>query len=120
MPFANGTEALHTVTITIPDDLSVQLAPYHDQLDILLRVGLREVKMQQSLALFQKGTLSLWKAARLAGVSLREMVQYAVSQGVRAPVDEATLQEELAAALSEAAALPEAAMLPEVAASSEA
>ena len=120
MPFANGTEAHHTVTITIPDDLSTQLAPYHDQLDMLLRVGLREVKMQQSLTLFQKGGISLWKAARLAGVSLRDLVasaaliQYAVSQGVRAPlgsvsgVDEATLREELAAALPEAAALSEA------------
>jgi predicted HTH domain antitoxin len=87
-------ESLHTVTITIPNDLSTQLAPYHDQLDTLLRVGLREVKMQQSLALFQKGSLSLWKAARLADVSLREMAQYAVSQGVRASVDEITLQEE--------------------------
>ena len=91
-------EALHTVTITIPDDLSTQLAPYHDQLDTLLRVGLREIKMQQSLALFQKGGISLWKAARLADVSLREMIQYAVSQGIRAPVDDVTIQEELKAA----------------------
>ncbi len=85
-----------TVTIAIPDELSVQLAPYNDQLDDLLRIGLRTLKMGQSLTLFKKGDISIWKAARMAGVSLREMVQYAVAQGVRAVADEETIQEELA------------------------
>lgn len=85
-----------TITISIPDDLSAQLEPYRDNLDDLLRIGLREVKMGQSLALFTKGDISLWKAARLAGVSLREMIQYAVAQGVRATVDEESIREELA------------------------
>ena len=39
----------------------------------MLRLGLREIKKAQSLTLFQQGTLSLWKAARLAGVSLRAL-----------------------------------------------
>ncbi|UCC89911.1 MAG: UPF0175 family protein [Anaerolineales bacterium] len=85
-----------TVTIAIPDDLSAQLEPYRDNLDDLLRIGLREVKVEQSLALFKKGNISLWKAARMAGVSLREMTQYAVAQGLRAAVDEETIREELA------------------------
>ncbi|MGE0684658.1 MAG: UPF0175 family protein [Candidatus Binatia bacterium] len=87
---------MSTVTLTIPDDLSVQLEPYRDHLDELLRIGLRELKKEQSLTLFKKGDISLWKAARLAGVSLREMTQYAAAQGLRAPVDEETIQEELA------------------------
>jgi predicted HTH domain antitoxin len=84
-----------TITIAVSDDLSAQLEPYHDNLDELLRIGLREVKMGQSLTLFRQGNLSLWKAARLAGVSLREMSQYAVTHGIRANVDEETLREEL-------------------------
>ncbi len=52
--------------------------------------------MGQGLALFKQGNISLWKAARLAGVSLREMTQYAVAQGLRAVVDEETITEELA------------------------
>ena len=52
-------ELMPTVTIAIPDDLSAQLYPYRDNLDNLLRVGLREVKMGTSLTLFQKGDLSL-------------------------------------------------------------
>jgi predicted HTH domain antitoxin len=88
--------AMSTITIAVPEDLSTQLEPYRDQLGDVLRVGLREIKMAQALALFKKGDLSLWKTARLAGVSLREMAQYAVAQGVRAVVDEQTLREELA------------------------
>lgn len=84
-----------TVTFTIPDELSEQLEPYHETLDELLRIGLTEVKKGQAIALFKKGNISLWKAARLAGVSLREMTDYAVAQGLRATIDEESIQEEL-------------------------
>ena len=87
---------MRQVTLTIPDDLSVQLEPYRDNLDDLLRIGLREVKVEQGLALFKEGRISLWKAARLSGVSLREMVQCAVAHGLKPMVDEETIREELA------------------------
>jgi predicted HTH domain antitoxin len=85
-----------TVTITIPDDLSAQLEPYRETLAEFLRIGLQEVKKAQGLTLYKQGHLSLWKAARLAGVSLREMTQYTVAQGLRAHVEEETIREELA------------------------
>ena len=84
-----------TITITISEDLSTQLEYYQDEMESLLCIGLREVKMGQSLALFKKGDISLWKAARLAGVSLREMTQYAVAHGLQPTIDEETIQEEL-------------------------
>ena len=64
-----------TVTIAIPDDLSAQLEPYRDTLAEVLRIGLLEVKKAQGLALYKHGHLSLWKAARLAGVSRRGPVR---------------------------------------------
>ena len=85
-----------TVTIAIPADLSIQLEPYKDNLDDLLRIGLREIRMGQSLTLLRQGNISLWKAARLASVSLREMAQYAAAQGLRPTIDEETIREELA------------------------
>ncbi len=84
-----------TVTVTIPDELSEQLEPCHKTLDELLRIGLTEVKKGQAIALFKKGNMSLWKAAILAGVSLREMTDYAVAQGLRATIDEESIKEEL-------------------------
>ena len=84
-----------TVTLTIPDELSAQLKPYQENLDELIRIGLTEVRKGQALALFKKGNISLWKAARFADVSLREMTDYAVSQGLRASIDEGSIKEEL-------------------------
>lgn len=62
----------------------------------LLAIALRELRMRDGLALFQQGGASLWKAASLARVSLREMTQYVVAHGLRAGADEKALQEELA------------------------
>jgi predicted HTH domain antitoxin len=87
---------MRTLTIAVPDELSAQLEPYRDHLGDLLALALRELRMGQSLALFQQGGLSLWKAARLAGVPLREMTQYAVAHGLRAASDEQALEEDVA------------------------
>ena len=57
---------MYTTTVVIPDDLAVQLEPYRGSLDDLLRIGLREVKKEQGLALFKQGHVSLWKAARFS------------------------------------------------------
>jgi predicted HTH domain antitoxin len=87
---------MYTTTMVIPDDLALELEPYRDSLNDLLRIGLREVKKEQGLALFKKGQVSLWKAARLAGISLREMTEYAAAQGLRATLDDEMIKEELA------------------------
>jgi predicted HTH domain antitoxin len=87
---------MHTTTVVIPDELVLELASYRGNLDDLLRIGLREVKKEQSLALFKQGHISLWKAARMAGISLREMTEYAAAQGLRAILDDEMIEEELA------------------------
>jgi predicted HTH domain antitoxin len=87
---------MEKLVIDVPEDLLQELQPYQDHVVDLLRLGLREMKMEQTLALFKKGDISLWKAARMAGVSLREMTQCAVAHGLRATCDEETLAEELA------------------------
>ena len=87
---------METLTLTVSKTLFEEVLPYQTSLNELLRLGLRQVKMEQALALFKQGGISLWRAARLAGVSLREMTQYAVAQGLRATVDDETIREELA------------------------
>ena len=84
------------IVIEVPEDLSKALMPYRDHLDELLRMGLREFRSAQSLGIYQRGGISLWKAARMAGVSLKEMGRYAASQGVQVPCDEEMVKEELA------------------------
>lgn len=87
---------MQTLNIIVSDELADQLQPYQEYLDTLLLAGLREARLGQSLALFKQGHISVWKAARLAGVSLREMIQYLNANGFKADVDEQTILEDLA------------------------
>lgn len=87
---------MQTLTVNIPSELSEQLAPYQENIDQLLLLGLREFRLRQSLTLFKQGNVSVWKAARLAQVSFREMLQYLVAQGIQPHADEETIHEELA------------------------
>ena len=91
---------MHTLTLQVPESQLDELGPYRDNLDGLLLAGLRQVKLESALALFKRGDISLWKAAKMAGVSLREMTQQAVAHGLRPAVDEQTIAEELTAWLS--------------------
>jgi hypothetical protein len=83
------------ISIEVPKQLSDELAAYEGNLVELLVLGLCQVKMQQGLSLFREGGISLYRAARMVDVSLREMTQYAVAQGLRATCDDQTLEEEL-------------------------
>jgi hypothetical protein len=88
---------MQRLTLEVSEALLDQLEPYRDNLDGLLMAGLRQVKLDSALALFKRGDISLWKAARMAGVSLRSMTQHAVAHGLRPAVDEETIVEEVAA-----------------------
>ena len=87
---------MNRVTIDIPERLSEGLRGYEDNLTELLTIGLKEVKIQQALALFKQGNISLWRAASLVGVSLREITAHAVAQGFQPKIDEKMKEEELA------------------------
>ena len=41
----------------------------------LLQIGLKEYKMERALNLYRDGKVTLWKAAEIAGVSLREIME---------------------------------------------
>ena len=92
-----GDRQVQKLTLELPESLMEELGPYRGNLDSLLMAGLRQVKLESALALFMQGNISLWKAARMAGFSLREMTQQAVARGLRPAVDEETIAEELKA-----------------------
>jgi predicted HTH domain antitoxin len=88
---------MEILTLEVPESLLSDLEPYRDNLDSVLKAGLRQIKLESALALLKRGDVSLWKAARLAGLSLREMTQQAVAHGLRPTLDPETIDEELAA-----------------------
>jgi hypothetical protein len=83
------------MTIQVPEEMEVDLERYNNQVVDLLKLGLRQVKIEEGLALFRQGGISLWRAARLSGVSLREMTACAVARGLEPAYDEQMLREEI-------------------------
>jgi hypothetical protein len=85
---------MEQLLVEVPEGLVKKLEAYKGNLGEVLAMGLRQIKMQQALVLFKEAGVSLWKAAHIAGVFLREMTLYAVSQGLRAICYDKTLEEE--------------------------
>ncbi len=63
----------------------------------LLVKGLREAKIDHSLQLYTEGKISLWKAARLSGCSLWQMIEYAKERKITAQYTQKELDEDLEA-----------------------
>ena len=63
----------------------------------ILEVGVREKKIERSFRLYQAGKVSLWRAARLAGLSLWEMIEALSSKKIQIQYSEHDLEKDLKA-----------------------
>jgi len=59
----------------------------------LLQIGLKEYRMERALNLYRDGKVTLWKAAELAGVSLREMMEAISARDIPYQYDLEALEE---------------------------
>ena len=59
----------------------------------LLKIGLKEYKMKKALNLYRDGKVTLWKAAELAGVSLREIMEAIKARDIPYQFDLEALEE---------------------------
>ncbi len=48
----------------------------------LLETGIKEAKKKRALGMYREGSCTLWKAAEVAGVSLREMMNLLVEERI--------------------------------------
>ena len=87
---------MQKVVVEISDEFVEQFDPYRDRLDELLILGLRQVKIHESLLFYSRGLVSFARAAELAGLPQTEMVQQARAFGVKPRWSEQMVQEELA------------------------
>jgi len=67
----------------------------------LLARAIEQWKMDHALRLYREGKVTLWRAARMAGVTLREMMEQAAKQGIQFSYGEIDLEEDIKAALTE-------------------
>lgn len=65
------------------------------QVEYMIRLGLQQIKIEEVLTMYRRGVISLWKAARLADMPLREMIRQAAARGYEPTVDEEMFGEEL-------------------------
>lgn len=63
----------------------------------LILLGIKELKIEESLSLYQQGKISLWKAARLADISLWEMIEIVSERRIPAQYTERELKKDLKA-----------------------
>lgn len=68
--------------VEVPDEHEAALAAYQDRLGELLLLGLSQVKIHEALLMYERGLVSLGRAAELAGVSRDVLVQQARAAGM--------------------------------------
>ena len=67
----------------------------------LLARAIEQWKMERALRLYREGKITLWRAARLGGITLREMMELAAKQGIQFKYTTKDLEEDIKAALTE-------------------
>lgn len=83
-------------TVEVPDERLPELDAYKNRLGELLLLGLTQVKIQEALLLYQRGSISMGRAAELSGLSEQEMLRQARADGIEPRWTESMVEEELA------------------------
>ncbi|SRR3989344_7258214 len=61
----------------------------------LIIIGIREKKLQEALALYSKGRITMWKAARLVGISVWEIMEIIAERKIPMAYGMKELEEDL-------------------------
>lgn len=65
------------------------------QLREIIQMGIKQMKIERALHLFEEGKISMGKAAESAGISLREMMLQASARGIKSTYDRQMMEEEM-------------------------
>ncbi len=88
-----------SLSLTLPEELARRLPADAAARQRIVELGLREWRIAEALAAYQRGEGSLAYAAERAGVSLREMIVAARLRGIQPPGESSALTLEEAARL---------------------
>ncbi|MEM2921814.1 MAG: UPF0175 family protein [Candidatus Bathyarchaeia archaeon] len=67
----------------------------------LLAKAIQQWKIERALRLYREGKVTLWRSARLADVTLREMMELAAKEGIHFQYTQRDLEEDVESALGE-------------------
>lgn len=79
---------MKTITIRLPDYLIEELPEEESSIYKILKLGLKQLKIERAIERYKKGGVSLAKVAELAGISIREMIPIAYAHGLEPKYDE--------------------------------
>jgi hypothetical protein len=85
-----------TTAIFLPEEHLPEINEYRDRLEELLLLGLRQMKIEESLHLYTTGQATFARCAELAGLPHDEMVLYARIHGIEPQWSQQMVEEELA------------------------
>jgi predicted HTH domain antitoxin len=85
------------LTVEVPDRLAKELSDASQEfIAEMIELGLRTRKIEQALAQYARGKMTLGAAAHLAGVPESEMARHAYARGLEPRFSKKTLAEEVA------------------------
>lgn len=97
------------ISTRIPDDIAKDLKEIEKEektdratlVRKLLARAIEQWKVERALRLYREGKVTLWRAAKLGGITLREMMELAAKQGIQFKYTSKDLEEDIKAALME-------------------
>ena len=81
---------MRVVTVRVPDDVLEKVDDIarregkerSEVIRELIRIGLRDKLIEDALKMYREGKVSMWKAAKIAGLSLWELIEILKEKGV--------------------------------------
>jgi len=86
---------MKTITIRLPDYLVSELPEEESSIHEILKLGLKQLKIEKAIERYKKGDVSLAKVAELAGISIREMIPIAYAHGLEPKYDESLVDSKI-------------------------
>ena len=83
-------EHMKVVTVRVPDDVLEKIEEIakkegrerSEVIRELIRIGLRDKLIEEALRMYKEGKVSMWKAAKIAGLSLWELIEILKEKGI--------------------------------------
>ena len=95
IPPQSRSETMKTVTLRLPDYLAETLPAEESSLCEILKLGLKQFRIERAIKRYKKGGASLAKAAEMACISIREMVSIAYAHGLEPKYDESLVKSKI-------------------------
>ncbi len=86
---------MKTITIRLPEYLIEELPEEESSIYEILKLGLKQLKIEKAIERYKKGGVSLAKVAELAGISIREMIPTAYAHGLEPKYDKSLVESKI-------------------------